>query len=123
VRFRAEIAGLIRREDTVALRAEVGEEGHAFALRRTVLLPFPTEPSWSSASSSVEADVYSSLPSRIRRSGFTALAPALPMRPILCSDWPAAPQFLSLWKFWMRPAGAARPPALGPCCASCCARR
>jgi hypothetical protein len=77
VRFRAEIAGLIRREDTLALRAEVGEEGHAFALRRTVFLPFPTNPSWSSASPSLAADVSSPLSSRIRRSGFTALGACL----------------------------------------------
>lgn len=39
MRHRGEIARTIDRESVLALRAEVGEEGHMFVLRRSALLP------------------------------------------------------------------------------------
>lgn len=39
LRHKAEIARMIDRESVLALRAEVGEEGHRFVLRRSALLP------------------------------------------------------------------------------------
>jgi hypothetical protein len=77
VRFRAEIAGLIRREEILALRSEVGQEGHLFALRRTALLSFPTDLSWTSVSPSAWLDTSVPLPLRVRRSGFMAIAACL----------------------------------------------
>jgi hypothetical protein len=81
VRFRGEITGLIRREDILNLRAEVGEEGHIFALHRTALLSFPTNSYWSSASPSAsslaELETSAPLALRVRRSGFLGLAACL----------------------------------------------
>jgi hypothetical protein len=71
VRHRAEVLNLVRREEVLALREEVGEEGQRFILRRSALLPDAgrTVPD---AGSSAGA-----LPQRIRGSGFAAIAACL----------------------------------------------
>ncbi len=73
-RHRAEVAALIRREDVLALRAEVGEEGHLFALRRSSLLPGARE---TAKGAEKEVPRAAPLAERIRHAGFSAIARCL----------------------------------------------
>jgi hypothetical protein len=72
-RHRTEVATLIDRADVLALRAEVGEAGHIFALRRSSLLPGARETAPTAAGGAESAP----LPERIRRTGFAAIARCL----------------------------------------------
>ena len=72
-RHRAQVATLIDRAEVLALRAEVGEAGHFFALRRSSLLPGAREAAPQPAPETKKTP----LPERIRHTGFAAIARCL----------------------------------------------
>lgn len=74
-RFRGEVAKLVRREDVLALREAVGEDGRAFALRRSALLPGLRHDAPAFLTS--EEDASRPLFERIRLAGFAAVAACL----------------------------------------------
>ena len=72
-RHRAQVATLIDRAEVLALRAEVGEAGHIFALRRASLLPVARD---AAPQAGHRTDTLP-LPQRIRHTGFAAIARCL----------------------------------------------
>jgi hypothetical protein len=92
---RTEILNLMKKEDVLALRKEVGEEGHAFVLRRSALLPIPSR-------CDLDEKVFPEgalLSLRIRNSGFTAMALCLADAPAVVASMAhrcASPDFAAL---------------------------
>lgn len=83
--FRDEVAKLVRREDVLALREAVGDDGRAFALRRSALLPGLRQAP--PAFLTPGQDAAKPLTERIHLAGFAAVAvcltdaaPAIPSR-------------------------------------------
>jgi hypothetical protein len=76
VRHRTEVLSLVKREDVLALRAEVGAEGQLFVLRRSALLAGAAH---TGVNTDARAGQDQKLPiaERIRHSGFAALAACL----------------------------------------------